>query len=97
MSVYVERVVPRFAADVSREVLVDDVVEAVDEVDMRGLGLDQMKRLTIGPEKTPVKIDLRREGHGRFSVMLWRHAMDMVNESNAEASEALVDRIDAGW
>ena len=97
MNVYVERVVPHFAADISGEVFVDDIVEAVDNMDIRGLGLDQIKRLTIGPEKTPVKLDIRREGQGRFSVTLWRHVPDFVNDSNAEASDALVDRYIPQW
>jgi len=57
---YVTGTIPGYAAHRSGQLFVNDILEAVDEVDVMALDLEEIKRLTVGPENTVCALSIKR-------------------------------------
>jgi len=57
---YVTGTIPGYAAHRSGQLFVNDILEAVDEVDVSALDLEEIKRLTVGPQNTVCALTVRR-------------------------------------
>ena len=84
-----ERVVPGFAAERSGQIREGDTVVAVDGVAVEGVPLDEIRRLTVGPEGTAVTVEMLRSGQP-FAVTLLRqvhHKLPQLEGSEGVASK----------
>ena len=87
---FVDTVVPGFAADLSGRFYEGVEVTGIDGVDVSTFSLNAIKRLTIGDEGTSVRLDMRREGFGPYSVTLTRRQPSFRDGRNQDAANQIV-------
>ena len=75
VSTFVTGTIPGYAAHTSGQVYVNDVLEHVDDIAVQDLSLEQIKRLTVGPENTVCALSIRR-GDERLHVHLVRRGAE---------------------
>ena len=75
VSTFVTGTIPGYAAHTSGQVYVNDVLEHVDDIAVQDLSLEQIKRLTVGPENTVCALSIRR-GDQRLHVHLVRRGAE---------------------
>lgn len=73
---YVTGTIPGYAAHHSGKLFVDDILEAVDDVDVSALNLEEIKGLTVGPENSVCALTLRR-AERQLAVHLVRKAAEV--------------------
>ena len=89
--VYIQEIVPGFAAADSGKLRVHDVVVAVDHIPLMEMELDAVKQLTIGEEGSYCTLQIQRGDH-YFQVTLMRKFPYEVTNQNVEALYAISDR-----
>ena len=81
--VYIQEIVPGFAAHDNGRLMLDDVVVAVDHIPLVDMELEAIKQLTIGEEGTFCTLQIQRGDH-YFQVTLMRKFPDRVTRQNME-------------
>lgn len=89
--VYIQEIVPGFAAHENGRLQVKDVVVAVDHIPLTEMELEAVKQLTIGEEGTLCTLQVQRLDH-YFQVTLLRKFPERLDRSNTEALHAISDR-----
>ena len=89
--VYIQEIVPGFAAADSKKLRVNDVVVAVDHIPLMEMELEAVKQLTIGEEGSYCTLQVQRGDH-YFQVTLMRRFPYEVTNHNVEALHAISGR-----
>ena len=88
--VYIQEIVPGFAAHENGRLQLHDVVVAVDHIPLLDMDLDAVKELTIGEEGTFCTLQIKRGNH-YFQVTLMRKFPDELNRQNSQALYSISD------
>ena len=88
--VYIQEIVPGFAAQENGRLMLDDVVVAVDHIPLVDMELEAIKQLTIGEEGTFCTLQIQRGDH-YFQVTLMRKFPDRVTGQNMEVNDDILD------
>ena len=83
--VFVKEIVKGFAAERQGGLQAHDVIVAVDDSNLDGLDLEEIKHLTVGDEGSVVRLLLRRAGR-ELTVMLERIAGDPMRREPREST-----------
>ena len=89
--IYIQEIVPGFAAYESGRLQAQDVVVSVDHVPLMEMELEAVKQLTIGEEGSFCTLQVQRGDH-YFQVTMMRKFPYEVTAQNAEAMEAIAGR-----
>ena len=94
--IYIQEVVPGFAAHENGRLQVKDVIVAVDHIPLSEMELEAVKQLTIGEEGTFCTLQVQRADH-YFQVTLMRKFPERLDRFNTEALHAISDRCEENY
>lgn len=88
--IYIQEIVPGFAAHESGKLRLRDVVVSVDHIPLMEMELEAVKQLTIGEEGSYCTLQIQRGDH-YFQVTLMRQFPYQVTKQNVQALHAISD------
>ena len=88
--VYVQEIIPGFAAHDNGRLQTHDVIVAVDHIPLTEMDLEAVKQLTIGEEGTFCTLQVQRGDH-YFQVTLMRKFPDRISHQNSSAVSTVSD------